>query len=78
VVAMSRMRDTGGELPWPTAHLCGDGKVRNLAEYVPGQWYWKGDWHAERSSIAHSLARKALPEISAMTGSDGPQPLVSW
>jgi hypothetical protein len=66
---MSLIRDTGGELPWPTAYVCEDGVVRNLAEYVPAQWCWKGDWHRERSSIAHSLGRKALPEISAMTGS---------
>jgi hypothetical protein len=71
---MSKRVSGGGEKPWPTRYVCRDGVVRNLAEHIPEQW-WTLPWRRERASIAHSLGRKALPEISAMTGSDGPEPL---
>ena len=73
------------QLPWPTAHLCSDGVVRDLETFRFEQWPDKFNqrcaeiaWHGERSSIAHSLGRKSLPEISAMTGSDRPETLLSW
>jgi hypothetical protein len=71
---MPTPRDNRRQLPWPTAHLCSDGVVRDLAEFIPGQWGCEDNrrdgeilWHAERSHIAHSLGRKALPEIEAMS-----------
>ena len=82
-------RDDRERLPWPTAYVCpGDGVARNLAEFIPEEWpdepSAKMSWHAVRSGVAKSLGRKALPEISAMTGhgplaryTGGPEPL-SW
>jgi hypothetical protein len=67
---MPRILDTGGELPWPTQYLCSDGVVRNLARYIPEQWRnasYELSWRGCRADVAHSLGRKALPEISAMT-----------
>jgi hypothetical protein len=40
----------------------------HLRVYVPEQWAYKADWHAARSTIAHSLGRRCLPEIEAMIG----------
>lgn len=68
-------RDNREQLPWPTEHRCSDGVVRNLAEYVAEEWTGCEDypeldricWRGERSSIAHSLGRRSLPEIRAMT-----------
>ena len=54
---------------------------KNLAEYIPEEWDCKSDWHAARSSVAHSLNRKCIPEINAVIGqgplahyTGGPEP----
>jgi hypothetical protein len=80
-------------LPWPTDYILTESDRRyhgtvapdepkNLAEYVPEQWDCKVDWHAARSSVAHSLNRRSIPEINAMIGqgplahyTGGPEPL---
>jgi hypothetical protein len=67
---MARRSGDSGQLPWPTKHLCDDGKVRNLAEYVPREWVGctvRVSWRGERARMARSLGRKVLPEIIAMT-----------
>jgi hypothetical protein len=92
-------RNDRQQLPWPTDHILSEGDRRyhgtvtpdepkNLAEFIPEQWAYKADWHAARSSVAHSLNRKALPEIEAMIGrgrlaryTGGPEPtgeLLCW
>jgi hypothetical protein len=69
---MARRSDGSRELPWPTALII-DGRPRNLAVYVPGEWtdeenrHGRG-WRSARADVAHSLGRK-VPEIQAMTSS---------
>ncbi|MGO9154790.1 hypothetical protein [Mycobacterium sp.] len=85
---MPAKRNDREQLPWPTRHVCNDGTMRNLAQFIPEEWpderSAKMSWHAVRSGIGKSLGRKALPEISAMTGhgplahyTGGPEPL-AW
>jgi hypothetical protein len=67
---MARKYTDGGELPWPRAYVY-RGRPRDLEIYRPEEWTDGEDWHAARSSVAHSLGRKCLPEIQAMVG-EGP------
>jgi hypothetical protein len=66
------------EFPYP---LVSPDEPKNLAQYLPEQWPCKCDWHAARSTVAQSLGRQCLPEISAMIGqgpladyTGGPEP----
>jgi hypothetical protein len=55
---MSQLKTPDGSQPWPL----------HLEYYVPDQWDCKASWHAARSSVAHLLGRRCLPEIRAMVG----------
>ena len=58
---MAKFHPDTGELPWPT-------KPKNLAVYVASEWSCGHVWRSARSAVAHSLGRRCLPEICAMTG----------
>jgi hypothetical protein len=90
---MPAKRNDRQRLPWPTDYILSaedrryHGTVapdepKDLAVFRPEQWFCKVDWHAARSSVAHSLNRKCIPEINAMIGqgplahyTGGPEPL---
>ena len=77
---MSIPRSDRERKPWPTDYILSESdrtlypyvvapdEPKTLAEYIPGQWDCKVQWHGARSSVAHSLNRKCIPEIEAMIG----------